>query len=214
MRSIALLPYPKMCLIHDITVEHVHTRLDEFHIVMGRTRKLWLKADSPESMSASWCVSCDRSVCGSCGGSCDSSCGGISNCVSCDVSCSETAVEKSFVGGDLRCRPCIWFTCPWHVCGTRWWSHRGASIYNTSSPSTRINLSTFISLAAVGPIISTLCPFNHAGWRAASCWGQGGLLGNYGVRHDGVGGRPWCCRFRCWPGSGHRGINLTIDRPI
>ena len=67
---------------------------------MGRNRKLWLKADLPESMSASCCASCDRSV----RGSCDS---GISNCVHCDVSCSEAAVEKSFVGGDSRCRPSV-----------------------------------------------------------------------------------------------------------
>ena len=97
---------------------------------MGGNRKLWLKADLPESMSASCCASCDRSV----RGSCDS---GISNCVRCDVSCSEAVAEKSFVGGDV-----------------------------------------------------------------------------YVVRCDGVGARLWCCRFRGWPGSGHCGINRTINRPL
>ena len=59
---------------------------------MGRNRKLWLKADLPESVSASCCASCDRSV----RGRCDS---GISNCVRCNVSCSEAAAEsRSLVG--------------------------------------------------------------------------------------------------------------------
>ena len=69
LRSLSLLPYPNLSLIHDITAEHSQMRLDEFHIIMGRNWNLWHNADSPKSMSASWCVRCDRSVRGSCCGS-------------------------------------------------------------------------------------------------------------------------------------------------
>jgi hypothetical protein len=70
-------------------------------------------------MSASWYVSCDRSVRGSRGRSRDSSCGGFSNCMSCDRGCNETALEKSFVGGVSRHWPCNGLRVLCHALGLR-----------------------------------------------------------------------------------------------
>ncbi len=173
MRSIALLPYTKLYLIHDISIEHLQMRLHEIHMIMDRNWTLWHMADSRKSMSPSWCVrSCSRSVHGSCGQSWDSSCGGISNCVSCNMSCSESAVKKLFVGGILRHWSCSWFMCPWPCTWTTTWWLGWTRGWWCCSPSGRKGWPVCRQVGWLFSWSSNL-PLLLGRWRWSGWWGQG-----------------------------------------